>query len=320
MSWWRYVRQPSAAERRARAAREAARLAKRGGGLSPVVIEGRTIAQTFWGKAWCENLESYQDFAYRLPRGRSYVRARSVLDLKVAVGEVKALVSGTSLYRVQIKVRPLAQARWTRIKSRCAGEIASVIELLKGRLSERVMELITHREEGLFPKPTEIEMSCSCPDWATMCKHVAAALYGVGARLDAEPELLFALRGANHMELISQMPALQVSRRSPGRKTLAESDVAEVFGIELDSAAHRSGAARGSRGLEAISSARGADASETSVDTGARRARRREPKVLDAKRAGRARGGRTMVREGAAKSPRRRAPRAARSHRPKAPT
>ncbi len=318
MSWWRYVRQPSAAERRARAAREAVRLSKRGGGLSPVVVEGRTIAQTFWGKAWCENLESYQDFAYRLPRGRSYVRARAVLDLKVAAGEVKALVSGTSLYRVQIKVRPLAQAQWTRIKLRCAGEIASVIELLKGRLSDRVMELITHREEGLFPKPTEIEMSCSCPDWATMCKHVAAALYGVGARLDAEPQLLFTLRGANHTELISQMPALQVSRRSPGRKTLAASDVAEVFGIELDSAAARSEAARGTGGSKASSSARGADAAEISTAIRARRARRGEPKILDGKRERRTRGGRTMGREGAAKStPNRPLPRV-QARRPKA--
>lgn len=236
MSWWDYAPKPSASELRRRAAREGERLAKRlaqaGRKASAVTIDGRAIARTFWGKAWCENLESYRDYEYRLPRGRSYVRNGAVLDLDVGAGRIAAVVSGTSLYDVDIKIRPVGAAHWKRIRSQCSGEIGSLIELLEGRLSERVMRIITHREQGLFPKPREIEMTCSCPDWAAMCKHVAAVMYGVGARLDEQPELLFTLRNVDHGELIAQAADVEVSRRS-GRKTLASHELGSVFGIEL---------------------------------------------------------------------------------------
>ena len=236
MSWWNYAPKPSAYELRHRAARERQRLAKRfakvGRKASAVVVEGRTIARTFWGKAWCDNLESYRDYEYRLPRGRSYLRNGAVLDLDIRSGSIAAVVSGTSLYDVEIKIKPVAAAHWTGIKTQCSGQIGSLIELLEGRLSERVMQIITHREQGLFPKPAEIEMTCSCPDWATMCKHVAAVMYGVGARLDKAPELLFTLRKVGQEELIAQAADLEVSRRSR-RKTLASEDLGGVFGIEL---------------------------------------------------------------------------------------
>ena len=90
--------------RRAQAAREIAKLRKKGRQTSPVVIEGRTIAVTFWGEAWCDNLERYSDFANRLPRGRTYVRNGSVVDLQVAPGNVTALVSGSTLYDVKVSV------------------------------------------------------------------------------------------------------------------------------------------------------------------------------------------------------------------------
>jgi len=236
MSWWNYARKPSVLEQRRRAVQESQRLAKRlaktGRKPSGVVIDGRAIARTFWGKAWCDNLESYRDFEYRLPRGRSYVRNGAVLDLDIRAGRITAVVCGTSLYDVEIKIKSVAAPRWVRIKTQCSGEIGSLIELLEGRLSERVLQIITHREQGLFPKPAEIEMACSCPDWATMCKHVAAVMYGVGARFDRQPELLFELRKVDHQELIAQATNLEVSRRS-GRKTLAGEDLGSVFGIEL---------------------------------------------------------------------------------------
>ncbi len=236
MSWWNYAPKPSVSEVRARAAREAQRLAKRraktGRKTSAVVIDGRTIARTFWGKAWCENLESYRDYEYRLPRGRSYVRNGAVLDLEIRPGSIAAVVSGTSLYDVEIKIKPVAAAHWSRIKTRCAGQIGSLIELLEGRLSDQVLQIVTHREQGLFPKPAEIEMTCSCPDWATMCKHVAAVMYGVGARFDQEPQLLFTLRKVDHEDLITQAATVEVSRRS-GRKTLESEDLGSVFGVEL---------------------------------------------------------------------------------------
>ena len=233
MNWWSFTRKPSVHERRQKATREARRLAKGGQQVSPVTIDGRTIARSFWGKAWCENLESYRDYENRLPRGRSYVRSGAVLDLKIAAGKITALVCGTELYEVAIAVKPLVPNHWSRIKTQCAGNVGSIIELLEGRLSERVMQVITHREDGLFPKPPEIQMECSCPDWATMCKHVAAVMYGVGARLDQQPELLFKLRNVDHAELIAQAADLAVNRKGATRRTLADDVLGDVFGIEL---------------------------------------------------------------------------------------
>src|SRR6516162_3924820 len=202
--WYSFRPYVAVAERRARAAREVAKRRKRGQNITPVVIEGRTIAHTFWGKAWCDNLESYSDFANRLPRGRTYVRNGSVIDLEITAGEVKALVSGSDIYTVAIKVAPVPKTRWKSICRDCAGAIDSLVELLEGRFSKGVMERICQQKSGLFPSPREIELSCSCPDWAEMCKHVAAVLYGIGARLDHDPELLFRLNQVNEHDLIAK--------------------------------------------------------------------------------------------------------------------
>jgi len=197
--WPRYV---PVAERRRRAAQKIAKMKKAGQDVSPVEIIGRKIAETFWGNAWCKNLEAYSDYSNRLPRGRTYVRNGSVLDLQIEAGRVRALVSGTDLYTVDIKIKPLPEKRWEEIKGRCAGQIDSLVELLRGSISKGVMEIVTRKDEGLFPSPREITLSCSCPDWASMCKHVAATLYGVGARLDHKPELLFSLRGVDPTEMV----------------------------------------------------------------------------------------------------------------------
>jgi uncharacterized Zn finger protein len=233
--WFEFRPYVPVAQRRAKAAREVQKRRKKGQTVSPVVIEGRAIAHTFWGKAWCDNLESYSDFENRLPRGRSYVRNGSVVDLQVNPGKVTALVSGSELYEVRVDVKPLPEKEWRDVKARCAGQIGSVVELLQGKLSKNVIEIVTSREGGLFPKPREIEMSCTCPDWAGMCKHVAAVLYGVGARLDHQPELFFRLRKVDHLELIEEAvsSAGAGKKAAPGKKTLAEADVASVFGIEL---------------------------------------------------------------------------------------
>jgi uncharacterized Zn finger protein len=235
MSWWRFKRRQSAAERRAKAGRAATQLAKKGRRLSPVRIAGRTIATTFWGKAWCDNLESYSDYENRLPRGRTYVRNGSVLDLQIEAGKIKALVAGSDLYDVNIDITPQATAGWKMLKERCAGQIGSLVELLQGKLSEGVMDLVTAREGGLFPKPKEIKIRCSCPDWAGLCKHAAAVLYGVGARLDHEPELLFKLRKVDHLELISEAysSAAFAESSSKGKKILAPNELSDVFGIEF---------------------------------------------------------------------------------------
>jgi uncharacterized Zn finger protein len=231
--WYSFRPYVPVAQRRAHAAREIAKRRKKGQNVSPIVIEGRTIARTFWGKAWCDNLESYSDYENRLPRGRTYVRNGSVVDLQIEPGKIRALVSGSSLYKITISITPLAEGHWRGIKSRCAGEIGSLVELLQGRLSQRVMEVVTSHDGGMFPTPREIKLSCSCPDWAGMCKHVAAALYGVGARLDHQPELLFHLRKVDHLELIEEAVPRAGRKSSTAKKTLAQSELAGVFGIEL---------------------------------------------------------------------------------------
>ena len=187
------------AQRRWQAQKETAKLTKSGRVVSPIVIEGRKIAQNFWGKAWCDNLERYSDFESRLPRGRTYVRNGSVVDLQIERGKVEALVSGSEIYKVKVDVDVAAPARWKAICRDCAGSIGSLIELLQGKLSKNVMERVCREADGLFPAPPEIKMSCSCPDWADMCKHVAATLYGVGARLELQsrPHLHLA-RGRSH--------------------------------------------------------------------------------------------------------------------------
>lgn len=226
----------SVGKRKANAARKAEQLAKKAGrSCSPVTIEGRGIASTFWGKAWCDHLEKYSDFSNRLPRGRTYVRNGSVVDLCIEPGEVSAIVAGSEVYDVSIEIKPLDRRRWDAIKSRCAGQIASMVELLQGKLSNGVMEIITSRDDGMFPAPKEISMECSCPDWAGMCKHIAAVMYGVGARLDHSPELLFALRKVDHLELIERAgdAGAIAGAKGSGRKTLAADALGDVFGIEL---------------------------------------------------------------------------------------
>jgi uncharacterized Zn finger protein len=212
-----------------------AKLKKKGHLVAPVIVDGRAIAKTFWGKAWCENLERYSDYANRLPRGRTYVRNGSVIDLQISPGQIKALVSGSEIYKVTVKVVPVSKARWQAICTDCAGAIDSLIELLQGRFSKGVMERVCHQKTGLFPSPQEIKLSCSCPDSAGMCKHVAAVLYGIGARIGQQPELLFRLHEVDEKELIAGAgKALPLARKAPAaKKVLGGEDLSALFGLDI---------------------------------------------------------------------------------------
>jgi len=236
--WRPYV---PVARRRANAASHAAKVAKKEGrALAPVKIDGNKIARTFWGAAWCDNLERYSDFANRLPRGRTYVRNGSVVDLNIENGKIKALVSGSEVYTVTIAITTLEKSAWKQIKQQCSQSITSLIDLLQGKFDQGVMERLTRRDGGLFPKPGEIEMRCSCPDSAWLCKHLAAVMYGVGARLDSSPELLFTLRDVDHLELVGQAVATDNLDKALGagkHSALAGSDLGELFGIEIDAEA-----------------------------------------------------------------------------------
>jgi uncharacterized Zn finger protein len=211
-----------------------ARLCATGVDVQPVEPRrGRKLATSFWGQAWCDHIEKFSDFANRLPRGRTYVRNGSVCHLEVREGAVHAIVSGSDLYEVEVGIDPLPQRKWRAVRRRCAGRIGSLLELLSGKLDASVMKVVTDRDDGLFPAPREIHLTCDCLDRAKLCKHLAAVLYGIGARLDERPELLFLLRGVDHQEL-AQVDAAAVTRKRGTRRRLADADLSDVFGVEID--------------------------------------------------------------------------------------
>ena len=231
--WRPYV---PVAKRRANAAREIKKLRGKGMEIEPIEIrQGRKIAHTFWGEAWCKHLERFSDFANRLPRGRTYVRNGSVCHLAIKKGKIEAIVSGSELYKVDIHITPLSSAKWKNVRKQCTGHIGSILELLQGQLSRQVMEIVTDPANGLFPEPGDIKLHCNCPDWADMCKHVAAVLYGIGARLDKNPELLFLLRKVDHQQLISAGLDIQTATTGEGKqRRLANQNLSKLFGIELE--------------------------------------------------------------------------------------
>lgn len=233
-----YPEYVSAAERRRRVERQVRELERAGLAPSPVRIEGRHLANTFWGKAWCDHIESHADLATRLPRGRSYVRCGAVVDLKITAGEVRARVSGTELYEARVRLAPLPPARWEAVRRACTGKIANLVDLLAGELSGPVMQVLCDREAGIFPATEELDLDCSCPDGAWLCKHLAAVLYGIGARLDHAPELLFVLRGVDAEELVAAAghaaAAVAGGGARQGPAALRPEELAGIFGIELE--------------------------------------------------------------------------------------
>lgn len=232
--WPEYV---PVAERRRQAQERARRQIKKGQALKPVVIEGSRIASTFWGRGWCKQMESFHDYSNRLPRGRTYVRHGCVVDLQIAPGQITARVSGSRLYKVAVYIIKLDAEKWKKLVDSCAGKIDSLIDLLQGRLSHKILEILTHPFNGMFPASNQISFRCDCPDWAVMCKHVAAALYGVGARLDQEPELLFTLRRVNQEDLLTagtRTGALTAtSKGGKPRARLKATDLSRLFGVDI---------------------------------------------------------------------------------------
>lgn len=221
-------------KRRMMAAAEAKRLHEEGLILEPVRAKGQVLVKSPWGRAWCKNLESFADFASRLPAGRTYLRNESVIHLRESAGTVQALVQGSELYDIRICIEPLKPAAWIDLKNQCRGRIGSLVELLGGALDQEVMDLMARTESGLFPRPEEISFRCTCPDWAKLCKHVAASLYGIGHRLDRQPELLFALRGVNPGDLVEDVAEKLVHEVDEGAEALWDDvDLSQLFGIDL---------------------------------------------------------------------------------------
>ncbi len=242
--WTRWAPYVRVADRRANGARHAARLRKQGRVLRPVVpnARGRALATTFWGRAWCDNLAAYAALANRLDRGRRYLRGGLVIDLQIEPGAVTALVSGTEVYEISVRIAAMARERWKAVVKACAGKIDSVVELLAGRFDEGVMAHVCRQRTGLFPAPAEIVFECTCPDgWGGhwLCKHVAATLYGVGVRLDEDPQMLFRLRQVAHADLVARAATrLAAGSPMPGRRrAIAKDQLSTIFGIELEGSA-----------------------------------------------------------------------------------
>jgi uncharacterized Zn finger protein len=241
MRYWGYPEYVTVAEKKARAARKLKELSKKHPNMKPVVIKGSAIACTWWGKAWNRNLEQYADYSNRIGRGRNYVRHGAVLHLQIESGEVNALVQGgrPKPYSVSIKIQTLKKDIWQKIKTSCEDTLESFQGLLAGAFPKALGEIFTSRDTGMFPAPREIKFSCSCPDWASMCKHVAAVLYGVGARLDEDPKLFFRLRDADISTLITQTVTdktkklLEKADRKSSR-IMEDTDLSAVFGIDID--------------------------------------------------------------------------------------
>ncbi len=244
MSYWKaFAPYVTVGKKRASAKKNLKALQKKNPDIRPVIIEGRSIAGTWWGKSWNNNLESYADYTNRIGRGRTYVRNNAVLDLQIKPGLIESLVQGTRSkpYKIQIKIKILKKEIWKNIKKACQGEFDSLQELLNGKFPKSLSNIFTDKKSGLFPAPKEISFDCSCPDWADMCKHVAAALYGIGARLDSEPELFFTLRKVKMKDLISgavkdQTSDLLKKARQKSSKVMDESDLSKVFGIDMEEA------------------------------------------------------------------------------------
>lgn len=238
MSYYDFPQYVSAAEKKAKAAKTIEKLRKKNQDIEPVIIEGRTIAKTWWGKAWNQNLESYADYSNRISRGRSYVRNGAVLDLKISKGTVDALVQGSGVkpYSVNIRLDTLGREKWNKVIALCNHRIDTLEQLVEGRFPKELEVLFTEKKYGLFPSPKEIHFNCSCPDWASMCKHVAAVLYGIGARLDTNPMLFFELRELDGQELVKKSMERKLDNmlKNAGTKSkrqISEEDVFEIFGI-----------------------------------------------------------------------------------------
>ena len=235
---WGYYEYVPVSQKIANAQKALAKLKKKNPDVRPVVIEGTKIAKTWWGNAWNKNLESYADYSNRIERGRSYVRNGFVLDLQIDSQKVTAIVAGRNVkpYNIAVSIDALSTSKWKKITEICGHSIANIDQLVQGKFPKELDTLFTQKGEGLFPSPKEIKFSCDCPDWASMCKHIAAVLYGIGARFDEDPTLFFKLRNIEIEALIKKSieEKMENMLKNSGKKTkrvIKNANLGELFGI-----------------------------------------------------------------------------------------
>jgi len=238
MGYGGFSKNVTAAEKKEKANRSIAKLKKKDPSIEPIIIEGRTLVKSWWGKAWNLNLESYADYENRIARGKSYVRNNMVLDLRINKGKVMAKVQGSRAkpYYVEILIDALSDEKWEYVTSLCNHSIDSLEQLIEGKFPKELDVLFKEKKYGIFPSPKEIQFNCSCPDWASMCKHVAAVLYGIGSRLDSNPMLFFELRDIDSQELVKKsveqkLESMLKNASKKSKREIAEKDISDIFGL-----------------------------------------------------------------------------------------
>lgn len=219
--------------------KEKSRTRLRGHDLKPIVIEGKTLGRTWWGKAWNQNLESYADYSNRVGRGKTYVRQGMVIHLNIEEAQVFGLVQGRKKapYEILVKIEPSTEDDIKAIGEISRQHVESFESLLHGEFPKELEVLFTRKGFGLFPSPKEIDFYCSCPDHAYMCKHVAAVLYGIGSRLDEDPQLFFTLRQINGINFIKESIDVVLTDMLNGagvktERTISEEKAKRLFGFD----------------------------------------------------------------------------------------
>ncbi|MDR2606513.1 MAG: SWIM zinc finger family protein [Oscillospiraceae bacterium] len=235
---WGYSEYVSVAGQKRAAQKQLEKLRKKNPNVTPVVIEGKRITATWWGNSWCDNFKRYADFQNRIQRGSAYCKNGFVLDLQIAEGEVSALVQGSNLYKLTISIDKLPDEKWQKIVIACAKRVENIAALTEGKFPKELADIFMRQGDGLFPAPNEIKFKCSCPDQYEkhMCKHIAAALYGIGNRLDSDPLLFFRLRGVDPSELIKKsveekLQNLLANANKKSNRAIDDKDVARLFGL-----------------------------------------------------------------------------------------
>lgn len=209
---------------------------------SPVILNNssrfsKNICNSWWGNAWCKNLERYADCNNRIDRGKSYLKNNMVIDLKINGGEIYAKVQGSrkTPYTVKITIDPIDEKKRLRIEEQATGKIQNLEALINGTFPEELKDIF-FQNDGLFPSLKEIHFNCSCPDFARMCKHVSAALFGVGIRLDKNPIYFFQMRGINIDDFVNKAVFGKVNKMLENTdvittRIIQESDITKLFGI-----------------------------------------------------------------------------------------
>lgn len=192
---------------------------------------------------WVEALERMSlGYSNRLARGRTYARAGRTHDLTVKAGEVTAKVTGSRAtpYKVRIALGKLPESKWTKAIAAMAGKAQFAAELLAGQMPQEIDAAFKEAGASVFPaKEADLQTSCSCPDWANPCKHVAATHYVLGEALDRDPFLLFELRGRTKDQVLEALRAARAdagdveapTRTRSGKKVAADED--EVPSVSL---------------------------------------------------------------------------------------